>query len=69
MATNAGSRHDGSPALNAITPFHAHAVASDRINVSALALGLRARRLNPLAAASGDDPAEAVDAAVRLPVD
>ena len=53
-------------ALNAVTLFYAHALAGDRIKVNALAPGLRATRLNPLAAAAGGDPAEAAEGIVRL---
>lgn len=53
-------------ALDALTVFYAHALADDGIKVNALAPGLRATNLNPLAASRGDDPAEAAAAATRL---
>ncbi|GAB3493166.1 SDR family NAD(P)-dependent oxidoreductase [Flexivirga lutea] len=53
-------------ALNALTVFYAHALADEGIKVNALAPGLRATNLNPIAAAAGGDPGEAASAAVRL---
>jgi NAD(P)-dependent dehydrogenase (short-subunit alcohol dehydrogenase family) len=53
-------------ALNALTVFYAQALASDGFKVNALAPGLRKTDLNPTAAASGGDPAEAAAGAVRL---
>ncbi|MCP2339868.1 SDR family NAD(P)-dependent oxidoreductase [Actinomadura rupiterrae] len=53
-------------ALNALTVHYAHSLASDGVKVNALAPGLRRTGLNATAAASGDDPAEAAEAAVRL---
>ena len=52
-------------ALNALTLFYAQSLADDGFKVNALAPGLRATDLNAHAA-SGDDPAEAAAAAVRL---
>lgn len=53
-------------ALDALTVFYAQALASDGVKVNALAPGLRATNLNPMAAASGGDPAEAAAGVVRL---
>ncbi len=53
-------------ALNALTLFHAQALAGEGFKVNALAPGLRATDLNALAAASDGDPAEAAAGAVRL---
>jgi NAD(P)-dependent dehydrogenase (short-subunit alcohol dehydrogenase family) len=53
-------------ALNALTVFYAQALTDAGIKVNALAPGLRATDLNPLAAASGGDPAEGAAGAVRL---
>jgi NAD(P)-dependent dehydrogenase (short-subunit alcohol dehydrogenase family) len=53
-------------ALNALTVFYAHTLADDGIKVNALAPGLRRTDLNPAAAASGGDPAEAAAGAVWL---
>jgi NAD(P)-dependent dehydrogenase (short-subunit alcohol dehydrogenase family) len=53
-------------ALNALTVFYAQTLANDGFKVNALAPGLRATDLNPRAAASGGDPAEAAEGAVRL---
>jgi NAD(P)-dependent dehydrogenase (short-subunit alcohol dehydrogenase family) len=52
-------------ALNAVTVFYAHALG-DAFKVNALAPGLRRTDLNPVAAASDGDPAEAAAGAVRL---
>jgi NAD(P)-dependent dehydrogenase (short-subunit alcohol dehydrogenase family) len=52
--------------VNALTVLYAHALADAGIKVNALAPGLRATDLNPLAAASGGDPAEGAAGAVRL---
>ena len=46
--------------------LYAHALAADGFKVNALAPGLRRTELNPVAAASGGDPAEAAAGAVRL---
>jgi NAD(P)-dependent dehydrogenase (short-subunit alcohol dehydrogenase family) len=53
-------------ALNALTVFYAQALAAEGFKVNALAPGLRQTDLNPRAAASGGDPAEAAAGAVRL---
>jgi NAD(P)-dependent dehydrogenase (short-subunit alcohol dehydrogenase family) len=53
-------------ALNALTVFYALELAEAGVKVNALAPGLRATDLNPFAAASGGDPAEAAAGAVRL---
>lgn len=53
-------------ALNALTVLYAQTLAADGFKVNALAPGMRATDLNPLAAAAGDDPAEAAQAAARL---
>ncbi|MFJ5986086.1 SDR family NAD(P)-dependent oxidoreductase [Lentzea sp. NPDC092896] len=53
-------------ALNALTVFYAQTLADEGFKVNALAPGLRATDLNPRAAASGGDPAEAAAGAVRL---
>jgi NAD(P)-dependent dehydrogenase (short-subunit alcohol dehydrogenase family) len=53
-------------ALNALTVYYAQALASEGFKVNALAPGLRATNLNPRAAASDGDPAEAAAGAVRL---
>jgi NAD(P)-dependent dehydrogenase (short-subunit alcohol dehydrogenase family) len=53
-------------ALNALTIFYALELAEAGVKVNALAPGLRATDLNPRAAASGGDPAEAAAGAVRL---
>jgi NAD(P)-dependent dehydrogenase (short-subunit alcohol dehydrogenase family) len=52
--------------VNALTVLYAHALADAGIKVNALAPGLRATDLNPLASASGGDPAEGAAGAVRL---
>jgi NAD(P)-dependent dehydrogenase (short-subunit alcohol dehydrogenase family) len=52
-------------ALNAVTVFYAHALG-EPFKVNALAPGLRRTGLNPTAAASQGDPAEAAAGAVRL---
>jgi NAD(P)-dependent dehydrogenase (short-subunit alcohol dehydrogenase family) len=52
--------------VNALTVLYAHALADTGIKVNAVAPGLRATDLNPLAAASGGDPAEGAAGAVRL---
>jgi NAD(P)-dependent dehydrogenase (short-subunit alcohol dehydrogenase family) len=46
--------------------IYAQALAADGIKVNAMAPGLRRTALNPTAAASGGDPAEAAAGAVRL---
>jgi NAD(P)-dependent dehydrogenase (short-subunit alcohol dehydrogenase family) len=53
-------------ALNALTVLYAQTLAEDGFKVNALAPGLRATDLNPRAAASDGDPAEAAEGAVRL---
>jgi NAD(P)-dependent dehydrogenase (short-subunit alcohol dehydrogenase family) len=53
-------------ALNALTVFYAQALAGEGFRVNALAPGLRRTDLNPRAAASDGDPAEAAAGAVRL---
>jgi NAD(P)-dependent dehydrogenase (short-subunit alcohol dehydrogenase family) len=53
-------------ALNALTVFYAHALASDGFLVNALAPGLRRTDLNAGAQAADGDPAEAAAGAVRL---
>lgn len=53
-------------ALNALTVYYAQALAEEGFKVNALAPGLRATNLNPRAAASDGDPAEAAAGAVRL---
>jgi NAD(P)-dependent dehydrogenase (short-subunit alcohol dehydrogenase family) len=53
-------------ALNALTVFYAQALEADGFKINALAPGLRATNLNPRAAESGGDPAEAAAGAVRL---
>ncbi|AZP14907.1 SDR family oxidoreductase [Streptomyces aquilus] len=53
-------------ALNALTVLYAQTLAEDGFKVNALAPGMRATDLNPLAAAAGDDPGEAAQAAIRL---
>ncbi|WP_269857532.1 SDR family oxidoreductase [Streptomyces sp. RPT161] len=55
-------------ALNALTVFYALTLAEEGFKVNALAPGLRATDLNERAAASGGDPAEAAEGAVRLAV-
>lgn len=66
-SSGAGAAYRSSKtALNAVTLFYAHALADDGIKVNALAPGLRATQLNPVAAAAGGDPAEAAAAVVRL---
>ena len=74
-ATDPQSRHwpgryaayrSSKTALNALTVFYAHTLADDGIKVNALAPGLRRTDLNPTAAASDGDPAEAAAGAVRL---
>ncbi|MFC8342308.1 SDR family oxidoreductase [Streptomyces sp. NPDC057280] len=53
-------------ALNALTVLYAQTLAEDGFKVNALAPGMRATDLNPLAAAAGGDPAEAAREAVHL---
>lgn len=65
--TGSGAAYRSSKtALNALTVFYAHALASDGVKVNALAPGLRATNLNAQARAAGGDPAEAAAGAVRL---
>jgi NAD(P)-dependent dehydrogenase (short-subunit alcohol dehydrogenase family) len=52
-------------ALNALTVYYAHALG-DGFKVNSLAPGLRRTDLNPIAAGSDGDPAEAAAGAVRL---
>jgi NAD(P)-dependent dehydrogenase (short-subunit alcohol dehydrogenase family) len=65
-AGDAAAYRASKAALNALTVFYAQALADAGIKVNALAPGLRATDLNPLAAASGGDPAEGAAGAVRL---
>jgi NAD(P)-dependent dehydrogenase (short-subunit alcohol dehydrogenase family) len=65
-AGGAAAYRTSKAALNALTVFYAQALADAAIKVNALAPGLRATDLNPLAAASGGDPAEGAAGAVRL---
>jgi NAD(P)-dependent dehydrogenase (short-subunit alcohol dehydrogenase family) len=53
-------------ALNELTVIYAQALAADGIKVNAMAPGLRRTDLNPIAATSEGDPAEAAAGAVRL---
>jgi NAD(P)-dependent dehydrogenase (short-subunit alcohol dehydrogenase family) len=53
-------------ALNAVTVFYAQELAAEGFKVNALAPGLRRTDLNPTAASSDGDPAEAAAGAVRL---
>ncbi|MFC8674602.1 SDR family oxidoreductase [Streptomyces griseorubiginosus] len=53
-------------ALNALTVLYAQTLAEDGFKVNALAPGIRATDLNPLASAAGNDPAEAALAATHL---
>ncbi|GGI97418.1 SDR family oxidoreductase [Streptomyces brasiliensis] len=53
-------------ALNALTVLYGQTLAEEGFKVNALAPGLRATDLNPRAAASGGNPAEAARGAVRL---
>lgn len=53
-------------ALNALTVFYSQELAGDGFKVNALAPGLRATNLSPLAARAGGDPAEGAAGAVRL---
>jgi NAD(P)-dependent dehydrogenase (short-subunit alcohol dehydrogenase family) len=53
-------------ALNALTVFYSQELAGDGFKVNALAPGLRATNLSPLAASAGGDPAEGAAGAVRL---
>ncbi|MFE4958167.1 SDR family oxidoreductase [Streptomyces sp. NPDC056653] len=53
-------------ALNALTVFYAQTLAEEGFKVNALAPGLRATDLNPLAAGADGDPADAARGAVRL---
>jgi NAD(P)-dependent dehydrogenase (short-subunit alcohol dehydrogenase family) len=65
-AGDAAAYRASKTAVNALTVFYAQALAGDGIKVNALAPGLRATDLNPLAAASGGDPGEGAAGAVRL---
>jgi NAD(P)-dependent dehydrogenase (short-subunit alcohol dehydrogenase family) len=65
-AGDAAAYRSSKAALNALTVFYAQALADAGVKVNALAPGLRATDLNPLAAASGGDPAEGAAGAVRL---
>ncbi|GAA5199283.1 SDR family NAD(P)-dependent oxidoreductase [Rugosimonospora acidiphila] len=66
-AAGSGAAYRSSKAaLNALTVFYAQELAADGFKVNALAPGLRRTDLNPRAAASGGDPAEAAAGAVRL---
>jgi NAD(P)-dependent dehydrogenase (short-subunit alcohol dehydrogenase family) len=53
-------------ALNELTVIYAQALAADGIKVNAMAPGLRRTDLNPIAATSEGDPAEAAAGAARL---
>jgi NAD(P)-dependent dehydrogenase (short-subunit alcohol dehydrogenase family) len=53
-------------ALNALTVFYSQELAGAGFKVNALAPGLRATNLSPLAAEAGADPAEGAAGAVRL---
>ena len=53
-------------ALNALTLLYAQALDGAGVKVNALAPGLRATNLNPVAAEKGGDPAEAAAGAIRL---
>ncbi|WP_030320351.1 SDR family oxidoreductase [Streptomyces sp. NRRL B-3229] len=53
-------------ALNALTVLYSQTLAEEGFKVNALAPGIRATDLNPLAAAAGNDPAEAAQAATHL---
>ncbi|WP_020136584.1 SDR family oxidoreductase [Streptomyces sp. 351MFTsu5.1] len=53
-------------ALNALTVLYSQTLAEHGFKVNALAPGIRATDLNPLAAATGNDPAEAAQAATHL---
>lgn len=53
-------------ALNELTVIYAQALAADGIKVNAMAPGLRRTDVNPIAATSEGDPAEAAAGAVRL---
>jgi NAD(P)-dependent dehydrogenase (short-subunit alcohol dehydrogenase family) len=65
--TGGGAAYRSSKAaLNALTVFYAQTLADEGFKVNALAPGLRATDLNTLAAAAGEDPAEAARGAVRL---
>jgi NAD(P)-dependent dehydrogenase (short-subunit alcohol dehydrogenase family) len=64
-AGNMAAYRSSKTALNAVTVFYAKALG-DPFKVNALAPGLRKTDLNPIAAASGGDPAEAAAGAVRL---
>ncbi|MFF3907311.1 SDR family oxidoreductase [Streptomyces sp. NPDC001848] len=61
-----GAYRSSKAALNALTVLYAQTLAEEGFKVNALAPGLRATDLNPRAAASGGDPAEAAEGAVRL---
>jgi len=63
---NSAAYRSSKTALTALTVYYAQALAADGIKVNALAPGLRATNLTRGAATSGDDPAEAAAAAIRL---
>jgi NAD(P)-dependent dehydrogenase (short-subunit alcohol dehydrogenase family) len=66
-STGSGAAYRSSKtALDALTVFYAQALADDGFKVNALAPGRRATNLNPQAASTGGDPAEAAAGAVRL---
>jgi NAD(P)-dependent dehydrogenase (short-subunit alcohol dehydrogenase family) len=65
-AGSAAAYRSSKTALNALTVFYAQALAGEGFKVNALAPGLRRTDLNPRAAASDGDPAEAAAGAVRL---
>lgn len=65
--SGAGAAYRSSKAaLNALTVFYALDLADAGVKVNALAPGLRATDLNPVAAERGGDPAEAAAGAVTL---
>ena len=67
LAGAAAAYRSSKAALNALTIFYAHALATDGdFKVNALAPGLRATNLNSRAAQFGGDPAEAAAQAVKL---
>src|SRR5690606_3463780 len=70
VAGGSGAAYRSSKAaLNALTLFYAQSLDAEGFRVNALAPGLRRTDLNPRAAASDGDPAEAAAGAVRLALD
>ncbi|WP_433854530.1 SDR family oxidoreductase [Streptomyces kronopolitis] len=65
-SAGAAAYRSSKAALNALTVLYAQTLAEDGFKVNALAPGLRATDLNPRAATSGGDPAEAARGALRL---